>query len=74
MANENTCLPCGSGELVDGRLQSTGRVYFRPRHAKFASLRVADLAVKTYMCSGCGAITLRGDVEKLHLLRPEPAK
>ena len=71
MANKNTCLLCGSRELVDGRLLSTGRVYFRPQHAKFISLRVADLAVKTYMCSACGAITLRGDVEKLHRLRPE---
>lgn len=70
MSAKKSCQRCGSDELVQGRLQSSGRVSFRPQHVRFATLHVADLPVVTFMCAACGEISLQGDVEKLRQLRP----
>jgi excisionase family DNA binding protein len=65
------CPLCHHEELVEGRAQSTGLVYFRPKKSKFWTLKDASVATKACMCSRCGVIMWFGDVEKLNALRQE---
>jgi len=67
------CPACNLGELVEGHLQSTGLCYFRPKQAKFWTLRDANVETRARMCTRCGHIELAGDVEKLAALRQDQA-
>ena len=69
---EAYCPLCGHDELVDGQLQSTGLVYFRPRKTKFYTFRTANVKTRAYMCTRCGGIAWFGYAEKLNKLRLEP--
>ena len=73
MAKPRNCPNCNSRYVVEGTLQSTGAVHFRPAEAKFLTFRTADVAVRSAMCAECGQITLIGDRQKLHLLFPDMA-
>ena len=55
---------CGSTQLAEGKIQSSGRVYFRPDKVNFFALKTADLAVNGLMCLDCGSIELFGDIKK----------
>jgi len=63
--SQKTCVCCGGNELAEGTVQSTGRINFRLRNTKFLTLRTSDVSVQSSMCVRCGAIQLKGDVEKL---------
>jgi hypothetical protein len=63
-----TCLHCGSSRLESGRVQSTGRLYFRPAHAKVMTVHTADIPVLASMCLDCGAIEFAGEVNKARKL------
>ncbi len=65
------CPVCHNDEMVEGQLQSTGLVYFRPLHkdTKFWTLQPADVNTTARMCTHCGAVTLFGDTAKLARLR-----
>jgi excisionase family DNA binding protein len=65
------CPLCHHEELVEGRAQSTGLVYFRPKKSKFWTLKDASVETKACMCTRCGVILWFGDVEKLNALRQE---
>jgi excisionase family DNA binding protein len=65
------CPVCNLGELVEGHLQSTGLCYFRPKQAKFWTLKDANVGTLARMCARCGHILIMGDVEKLAALRQE---
>jgi DNA-directed RNA polymerase subunit RPC12/RpoP len=70
------CPSCGSENLEPGRLESTGRVYFRPKNAKFLSLKSANIEVEANICTECGHIMLVGDEGKARALvsgREDPA-
>ena len=69
MGQETTCNRCGSDELLDGSLNSSGLVRFRPQGVSFFTLRTADIDLKTRICMACGSINLEGDIEKLKALR-----
>ncbi len=72
MNNENKCVRCGSVILESGRVQSTGKVYFRPNSVKFSAKKTADVSVDGVMCLTCGNIVLLGDVKKaLSLIKPK---
>ena len=71
MANSGKCHRCGGDDLQQGVLNSTGRVGFRPSHARFMVLRTADVEVKAELCMRCGAVRLTGDVEKMKALAQE---
>ena len=64
------CPCCQSGRSVRGTLRSSGIVHFRLDFdfAKFLTFHTADIKVRAMMCSGCGLISMIGDVEKLRLL------
>ena len=69
----DSCPNCGEPSLVSGTLQSTGAVHYRPLEAKFLTFHTADVNIRAGMCSACGCIALRGDVEKLKHLRNAPS-
>jgi hypothetical protein len=64
-----TCPYCKAAGLVEGSLQSTGSLRFRPAGVKFLTFRTADIAVSSYMCPDCGGITIKGNTEKLELVQ-----
>ncbi len=62
------CPSCGSWNLEPGKIQSTGRVYFRPKNTKFLSLKTADIEIEGNICTECGYIMLVGDKGKARAL------
>ena len=71
--NENKCLRCGGTNLEPGSIQSSGRVCFRPKRAKFISTKVADVWIKAKICIDCGHMAFIGDAKKTKLLVKEPS-
>jgi excisionase family DNA binding protein len=67
------CPVCRHDELLEGKVRSTGLNYFRPRQAKFWTLKPADVATTAKMCARCGAIVWFGDTAKLASLRLDAA-
>ena len=68
------CAVCGNAELVEGRLQGTGKLYFKPAQTKFWVLAESLVETKARVCPACGCVQLHADVEKLGRLRPEGGK
>jgi len=66
---QEICPLCHHPELVEGVVQGTGRVYFRPKKTKFWTFRVADIPTQARMCPHCGGIFWFGAAEKLESLR-----
>ncbi len=64
MTDTKKCMRCGSTQLAAGKIQSSGRICFRPDKVNFFALKTADLAVKVFMCLDCGSIELVGDIKK----------
>ena len=68
MANQKSCVRCGSTELEGGSLQSTGKAYFRLGRTKFLSPKTSDLSISGEICTTCGHIHLIGDADKARSL------
>ena len=68
------CPVCRHDELLEGRVQSTGLNYFRPKRAKFWTLKPANIGTTAKMCARCGAILWFGDTTKLAALRADAQK
>jgi ribosomal protein S27AE len=64
-AVEEQCQRCGHSELVDGRILSTGQVYFTPKKTKFFTFRTGSVGTSAKVCPRCGYVNLYADVEKL---------
>ena len=69
-AAQGRCAACGHSVLVDGRMQGTGRLYFRPDRTRFWTFQEALVPVRARVCAACGYIQLTADTEKLSRLRP----
>lgn len=67
MAREE-CLWCESTKLAEGRLSSTGRVYFKADKARFWTLSENMVEVRARVCVDCGYIDLYADPAKLKKL------
>ena len=65
------CAACGHGILLAGRLQGTGRLYFKPSEARFWVLEESLVPTTAWICPACGYVQIRADTEKLKRLRPE---
>ena len=63
------CPACGSADLVEGRVQSTGLTYFHPAKTKFWTLTDSYLETKASMCARCGHLVWYADTVKLAALR-----
>jgi len=64
-AVQGKCAACGHHILVDGRLQTTGLVYFRPVDSRFWSLREPMVPTRAKVCASCGYIQIHADTTKL---------
>lgn len=63
--NRERCLWCESERLENGKLEGTGRVYFKADHAKFLVLATSEVDLRARVCVDCGYIDLYADTEKL---------
>ena len=63
--NALKCSACGSTNLVDGKCQSTGLMYFVPEKSKFWTLKTSTVPMKAKMCADCGHVNLNGNTEHL---------
>jgi len=66
------CAVCRHTDLVEGRVQGTGLVYFVPKKTRFWTLKDSYVETRAWMCTRCGAIGWFGDTEKLTKLRTKP--
>ena len=67
-AHAGACPACGRGRLVPGRMQDTGRLYFRPSRTRLWVLREALVPVAAVACTRCGRVEMHADTRKLHRL------
>ncbi len=65
---EFRCVYCGSSTVVDGKVQSTGLLYFVPEKSKFWTFTTSTIGLKSTMCQKCGHIDIKGDIEHLNKL------
>jgi ribosomal protein S27AE len=65
------CPYCGHLELEEGTVQSTGKVYFRPKKMKFLTMLEALVNVEARVCPRCGHVLLFASPEKLKALQKE---
>ncbi|MGE4159252.1 MAG: helix-turn-helix domain-containing protein [Planctomycetota bacterium] len=71
---KNLCTHCGHGHMVEGRIQSTGKIYFRPKDTKFLTLKDPNINIEAMVCEACGFMKLVADTAKLKELMPEVSK
>jgi excisionase family DNA binding protein len=65
------CAVCGNTIMVEGKISSTGNVYFKPEKTKFWVWAESTVPVFAKCCTSCGHIQLMADTEKLEKLSPE---
>lgn len=66
-----TCLSCGNREMVQGKIVSTGLVYFKPEKTKFFTLLDSNVNLSAMSCPACGFVQLFSDVDKMRKLNKE---
>jgi predicted nucleic-acid-binding Zn-ribbon protein len=62
MNNEMKCLRCGSKNVRPSEVQSTGKIYSRPRQAKLSAVLLTGALVSGLTCLDCGHVELLVDV------------
>jgi predicted nucleic-acid-binding Zn-ribbon protein len=68
MNNEKKCLKCGSTNVHPSELQSTGRIYSRPKESKFMTVFTTGAPVSALTCLDCGHVELLVDAQKAKAL------
>ncbi len=68
MDREMKCMRCGGTNVVPSELQSTGKIYSRPRGAKLLTVLTTGAAVSALTCLDCGHLELMVDAEKAKAL------
>jgi len=71
MNKPQECPNCRSTRIESGSLCSTGKLYFRPEHAKFLKLMTANVDVAASICMDCTHIVLTADIEKVKAIHDE---
>jgi predicted nucleic-acid-binding Zn-ribbon protein len=67
--NEKTeCLRCGSINIVPADLESTGKIYSRPKDAKLVAVLMSGVRVDAILCLDCGHMDLVVDAKKARAL------
>lgn len=64
MDTEMRCLRCGGTNVTPSDLQSTGKIYSRPKDAKFVTLLTTGAPVSALTCLDCGHVEMMVDTEK----------
>jgi excisionase family DNA binding protein len=62
------CPVCKAEELVEGFVQSNGRLYFKLKEAKFWTLKENSVPTTARICRKCGAISFFGDLKAVEQL------
>jgi excisionase family DNA binding protein len=70
-ASRARCAACGHGVIVDGHIQGTGRLYFRPLRTRFWTFREAMVPTVAHVCTSCGYVQMHVETEKLHKVLPD---
>ncbi len=65
MATERKCLRCGGTNLVPSELQSTGKIYARPKRAKLMTIFTTGVLLDGEVCFDCGHVELVADAAKI---------
>jgi excisionase family DNA binding protein len=65
------CASCGHGVLITGKLQGTGRLYFKPDRTRFWTFSDSMVGMTARVCAACGFVQLNVDTAKLHKLTPD---
>ncbi len=68
MSIEMKCLRCGSVNVAPSTLQSTGRIYARPKNAKLVTILTTGAPVSALTCMDCGHVELLVDAKKARAL------
>jgi len=68
MSEEMKCLRCGSSNLEPSELQSTGKIYSRPKNAKLVTVLTTGAPVSGLMCLDCGHTEMVVDTKKARSL------
>lgn len=69
-AAQGRCSSCGHAVLVAGRVQGTGRLYFRPDQTRFWTFQEGLVPLTAKVCAACGFIQLYADTTRLTKLIP----
>ena len=70
MNEKGKCLRCGSTNTKPGNVQSTGKIYIRPKDAKLSAVLKTGVPVDAVICLDCGHIELIIDpVEAKNLVK-----
>jgi len=62
------CAACGHSVMVEGKLQGTGNLFFRPSKTKFWVLSEGLVPTRCRVCTACGYIQLHADTARLKKL------
>ena len=65
---EMKCLRCGGENVYPSELQSTGKIYSRPKQAKFMTVFTSGTPVSGITCLDCGHVEMLVDTEKAKAL------
>ena len=65
------CSVCRCDDLVEGEIQSSGKIYFKPAKTKFWTFSDSNVKTRALICTSCGYINLFGDTKKLLSIRKE---
>jgi predicted nucleic-acid-binding Zn-ribbon protein len=64
MNDEKKCLRCGSPNLSPSDVQSTGKIYSRPKDAKLVTVLTTGVPVSANICLDCGHVELVVNADK----------
>ena len=64
MDKKMECLRCGGTNVMPSDLQSTGKIYSRPKDAKFVTVLTTGAPVSALTCLDCGHVEMMVDAEK----------
>jgi predicted nucleic-acid-binding Zn-ribbon protein len=65
---EMKCLRCGSTNVKPSELQSTGKIYARPKNAKLTTVFTTGAQVRALTCLDCGHVEMLVDTKKAKAL------
>lgn len=72
MNEEKKCLRCGGANLQPSDLQSTGKIYSRPKDAKLVTVLTTGVPVSALICLNCGHVELVVDTERVRSITKNP--
>ena len=62
------CSACGHNILIEGKVQGTGTLFFRPVKTRFWVFSEGLVPLQARTCAACGHVQLRADTTRLHRL------